>query len=177
MRLLKLYFPGLIVDTVGNFFVMGLFFADGTCGVYKWQYTAKPKNRPNPCTYLRTSYSWAIANSNLKYLNKAKQILEENLLKLENSYGKPAQVGYDLSIMSVNKVGNSMVDSKIGKILKDIDDSEQNEEIKSLEKIMGAQFLRALLLEDFCLNGEVVSANITSADPSSAGSRPSRCRR
>lgn len=44
----------------------------------------------------------------------AKQILEENLLKLKLTKGKPSQIGYDLSLMEVNKVGGS-----IGKILKD----------------------------------------------------------
>ena len=33
------------------------------------------------------------------------QILNEGLLKLENTHGKPAQVGYDLSLKAVNKVG------------------------------------------------------------------------
>jgi dUTP pyrophosphatase len=44
----------------------------------------------------------------------SKQILEENLLKLEKTNGKPAQIGYDLSLMEINKVGGS-----IGKVLKD----------------------------------------------------------
>jgi deoxycytidine triphosphate deaminase len=55
-----------------------------------------------------------------------KQILEEELLKLDETKGKPAQVGYDLSLKSVNKVGSSRVvggtfnkDAKIGKVLKD----------------------------------------------------------
>lgn len=42
------------------------------------------------------------------------QILEENLLKLVDSKGKPAQIGYDLSLKRVNKVGGS-----IGMVLKD----------------------------------------------------------
>jgi deoxycytidine triphosphate deaminase len=50
-----------------------------------------------------------------KMLN-ASQIIEENLLKLEHTQGKPAQVGYDLSIKAVNKVDS---DKKMGKILKD----------------------------------------------------------
>ena len=32
----------------------------------------------------------------------SEQIVEKNILKLENSKGKPAQVGYDLSIKSIN---------------------------------------------------------------------------
>jgi dUTP pyrophosphatase len=56
----------------------------------------------------------------------AEQIIEQGLLKLENTKGKPAQVGYDLSLKAVQKVGSSMVvggtfnkDAKIGKVLKD----------------------------------------------------------
>lgn len=59
----------------------------------------------------------------------AKQILDEGLLKLEHTKGKPAQVGYDLSLKAVNKVGGitqipkvidaSVEEYKIGKVLKD----------------------------------------------------------
>ena len=56
----------------------------------------------------------------------AKQIIDEGLLLLEHTQGKPAQVGYDLSLKSVQKVGTSRVvggtfnkDAKIGKVLKD----------------------------------------------------------
>lgn len=35
----------------------------------------------------------------------SKQILEEGLLDLEVSYGRPAQVGYDLSLKTVHKIG------------------------------------------------------------------------
>ena len=55
----------------------------------------------------------------------AKQILEEGLLKLSETKGKAAQVGYDLTLKSVNKVGNRIGDTnvytsgKIGKVLKD----------------------------------------------------------
>ena len=44
----------------------------------------------------------------------AEQILEQGLIKLDNAKGKPAQVGYDLSIKQINKVGGS-----IGMVLKD----------------------------------------------------------
>lgn len=50
------------------------------------------------------------------------QIIEENLLKLEHSHGKPAQVGYDLSLKAVNRIGErhpNQASYKIGKILKD----------------------------------------------------------
>jgi len=57
----------------------------------------------------------------------AQQIIDEGLLLLEHTKGKPAQVGYDLSLKAVQKVGNSLANSpynvskggKIGKVLKD----------------------------------------------------------
>lgn len=54
----------------------------------------------------------------------AKQILDEGLLKLERTQGKPAQVGYDLTLKQVNKIGNRIggtahIDGRIGKVLKD----------------------------------------------------------
>jgi len=53
----------------------------------------------------------------------AKQIIDEGLLLLENTQGKPAQVGYDLSLKSVQKIGNRIGynmfrEGKIGKVLK-----------------------------------------------------------
>jgi len=55
----------------------------------------------------------------------AKQIIDEGLLLLENTKGKPAQVGYDLSLKAVQKIGTSIPgpynipNGKVGKILKD----------------------------------------------------------
>ena len=52
----------------------------------------------------------------------AKQILDEGLLKLERTQGKPAQVGYDLTLKAINKVGSytdSSTYGRIGKVLKD----------------------------------------------------------
>lgn len=58
----------------------------------------------------------------------AQQIVQEGLLKLENTKGKPAQVGYDLSLKAVNKVGYApsrdpvtfaWIEGRIGKVLKD----------------------------------------------------------
>lgn len=43
----------------------------------------------------------------------AQQIIDKGLLKLESSKGKAAQIGYDLSLKAVNKIGN------VGKVLKD----------------------------------------------------------
>jgi deoxycytidine triphosphate deaminase len=53
----------------------------------------------------------------------AKQIVDEGLLLLEHTQGKPAQVGYDLSLKAVQKVGvpntSNITDYRIGKVLKD----------------------------------------------------------
>jgi len=50
----------------------------------------------------------------------SKQIIQEGLLKLDNTKGKPAQVGYDLSVKSINVVGyDGTPSSNIGKVLKD----------------------------------------------------------
>jgi len=56
----------------------------------------------------------------------AKQIVDEGLLLLETTQGKPAQVGYDLSLKAVQRIGNQIgsgntmyVDGQIGKVLKD----------------------------------------------------------
>ena len=57
----------------------------------------------------------------------SKQIIEEGLLKLKYTQGKPAQVGYDLSIKQVNKIGvynavntpEGVLVPRIGKVLKD----------------------------------------------------------
>jgi dUTP pyrophosphatase len=50
----------------------------------------------------------------------AQQIVDEGLLLLEHTKGKPAQVGYDLSLKAVQKIGiGTVIDGRIGKILKD----------------------------------------------------------
>ena len=52
----------------------------------------------------------------------AEQILEQSLIKTENSKGKPAQVGYDLSAKSINVIGEIHEDKAtpaIGRVLKD----------------------------------------------------------
>jgi deoxycytidine triphosphate deaminase len=73
----------------------------------------------------------------------AEQILEQGLLKLENTKGKPAQVGYDLSLKAVQKIGNRiggnfMVDGKIGKVLKDKTELTTYTPIESI-KLDGAE--------------------------------------
>lgn len=57
----------------------------------------------------------------------AKQIIDEGLLLLEHTQGKPAQVGFDLTLKQVNRIGvpnetntpHEVVVRKIGKVLKD----------------------------------------------------------
>ena len=50
----------------------------------------------------------------------AQQILDEGLLKLEHAHGKPAQVGFDLTLKQVNKIGyKGSPMTRIGKVLKD----------------------------------------------------------
>lgn len=57
----------------------------------------------------------------------AQQILQEGLLKLTETKGKAAQVGYDITLKAVNKIGNRIGGDvynlsrggKIGKVLKD----------------------------------------------------------
>jgi len=50
----------------------------------------------------------------------AKQIIDEGLLLLEHTKGKPAQVGYDLSLKAVQKIGiGTVLNGRIGKVLKD----------------------------------------------------------
>ena len=43
----------------------------------------------------------------------AEQLMEQGLIKIDNAKGKPAQVGYDLSVKQINKVGGA-----VGKVLK-----------------------------------------------------------
>jgi deoxycytidine triphosphate deaminase len=54
----------------------------------------------------------------------ATQILDEGLLLLEHTQGKPSQVGYDITLKAVNKIGtkvggNLFTEGQIGKVLKD----------------------------------------------------------
>ena len=53
----------------------------------------------------------------------AQQIVDEGLLLLQHSKGKPAQVGYDLSLKTVQKIGNRLANGvyaygSIGKVLR-----------------------------------------------------------
>lgn len=58
-------------------YAMGLFWADGSCGVYEWPYTFRNKDRPREYTFARTSISWNISNTNLDFLNRAKECMEK----------------------------------------------------------------------------------------------------
>tara|TARA_R100000008_G_C3564413_1_gene158264 strand:- start:458 stop:940 length:483 start_codon:yes stop_codon:yes gene_type:complete len=59
----------------------------------------------------------------------AKEILEENLIVLDNAKGKPAQVGYDLSVKSISKLkGNGRV-LKDKTIVNDLDHLDINEQV------------------------------------------------
>lgn len=52
----------------------------------------------------------------------AEQIIEQGLILTENSKGKPSQVGFDLSLKSVNKIGEAIASESrpaIGMVLKD----------------------------------------------------------
>jgi deoxycytidine triphosphate deaminase len=52
----------------------------------------------------------------------AEQIIEQGLIKTENSKGKSAQVGYDLSAKLINKIGDTNISNPkpaIGMVLKD----------------------------------------------------------
>jgi len=63
-------------------YLMGFFWADGTCGIYKFKVTGK--------NYFRTSYNWSIVNMNMDFLIKSKEIL----LKYYD---------YDVSIVTCNQ--------------------------------------------------------------------------
>lgn len=57
-------------------YVMGLFLADGSGDIYKFQTVSKNKNRPRAYTFNRVSYSWHIDNTDITLLEKCLYILE-----------------------------------------------------------------------------------------------------
>lgn len=57
----------------------------------------------------------------------AQQIIDKGLLKLESSKGKAAQIGYDLSLKAVNKIGN------VGKVLKNKTELASYEPIEKVQ--------------------------------------------
>lgn len=68
----------------------------------------------------------------------AQQILDEGLLKLEHTHGKPSQVGYDLSLKEVQKIGirlgsNTITTGPIGKILKDKTELTKHSPIETIK--------------------------------------------
>ena len=66
------------VPTVDEAYVMGLFWADGTSGIYSCDYKYKPKTRPNEYTFKRVTYSWSISNTNYEFLSKSLNILAKH---------------------------------------------------------------------------------------------------
>jgi DNA gyrase/topoisomerase IV subunit B len=71
--------------------LMGFFWADGTCGIYDYQLRRKPKNRPNEYTFNRHQASWAISNTNKEYLEKSlaickKEYPEHNFCIIEDRH-------------------------------------------------------------------------------------------
>ena len=63
-------------------YLMGLFWADGTCNVYITSKMRKPIDRPKEYLFTRTSYNWSITNTNLDFLEKNR--FAEVFLKIEN---------------------------------------------------------------------------------------------
>uniref|UniRef100_A0A6C0CBD7 DNA topoisomerase (ATP-hydrolyzing) n=1 Tax=viral metagenome TaxID=1070528 RepID=A0A6C0CBD7_9ZZZZ len=57
--------------------LMGFFWADGTCGIYKFVSYPKSKDGTKTYTRNRTNYSWSLSNLNLGLLEKFKKILEK----------------------------------------------------------------------------------------------------
>jgi DNA gyrase/topoisomerase IV subunit B len=58
-------------------YVMGLFWADGTSGIYNWTNPRKSRNGEKTYIMNRTSYNWSITNGDLVFLEKAKSIIEK----------------------------------------------------------------------------------------------------
>ena len=69
--------PPIYVIHPDEAYAMGLFWADGSCGIYKFDYTYRNQARPRAYTFARTSISWSISNTNLAFLEKAKSCMEK----------------------------------------------------------------------------------------------------
>lgn len=69
--------PPIFAINEDEAYAMGLFWADGSCDVYEWEYTYKHTNRPKAYTHNRTSICWNISNTNLAFLEKAKACMEK----------------------------------------------------------------------------------------------------
>lgn len=81
----------------------------------------------------------------------ATQILEEELLVLENSKGKSAQVGFDVSLHKVNQVGG-INEQKIGKVLVDKTELNVHTEIQKIQLDGKTGWLLHPGFYDFVLN-------------------------
>lgn len=88
--------------------LMGFWWADGTCGEYSYTTTYKNPKRPRAYTFNRHSYNWSITNTNLEYLERALSICEDyypeynfvikTCAKRKESYAQPYKL-----IMNGNK--------------------------------------------------------------------------
>lgn len=103
----------LDIISVDEAFVMGLFWSDGSCGIYKWTQTKKPKNRPNIYTLNRTSYSWAISNNDMDLLQKCENILNKiypehnfKIIENRNSFKKGNNKNYKLILNGGKKTSD-----------------------------------------------------------------------
>ena len=63
--------------TLDEAYLMGLFWADGTCGIYISTKMRKLVDRPREYLFTRTSYNWSITNTNLDFLTNAKNIISK----------------------------------------------------------------------------------------------------
>ena len=63
--------------------VMGFFWADGTCGIYRYQLERKRHDRPRAYIFNRVNFNWSISNTNLEYLEKAKDIMQKTYKEFE----------------------------------------------------------------------------------------------
>ncbi len=85
----------------------------------------------------------------------AKQIIDENLLILDKAFGKPAQVGFDLSLKAVNRVGGTM-----GKVFVDSTKQNMHSEVDTYEMDGKEGWLLSSGVYDFVMNeGCNIAAN------------------
>jgi len=57
-------------------FAMGLFWADGACGIYDWKQTKNPEDGPNEYIFNKVSVSWSISNTDIDLLKRVKNVME-----------------------------------------------------------------------------------------------------
>lgn len=54
-------------------YVMGLFWADGSSGIYEWKYKYKAPTKQKEYNFNRITYNWSITNSDIDLLEKSKE--------------------------------------------------------------------------------------------------------